>query len=282
MIILRQREYTSVHRKIGAKLKRGYVDFVDKMGRGLQSENEKSKEISRYLGSYSIQNPRILKESIKEGRDKYNARTLGAEQYGTKSRYITNREFKDYLKKTNKTENDLQKKLGNAVKSGNNIIFLSSKDAVGFDRGYDIAEHAHEVGHLKNDKLGRKFTIRNNKADQKKRHESILTVENIDKLEKSGARKKALESKGGKFIDRGIGVREYLKRAWEGRNLVKEEKEASKNAMKFLKEHGASSDELKLSKYKLKRALDTYRTEAKVYRRMPLQNMMQIKSRRRK
>lgn len=164
MIILRQREYTSVHRKIGAKVKRSYVDFVDKMGRGLQNEYRKAKEISDYNGNYSIQNPRILKESIKEARDKYNVRTLGSEQYGLKSSMATNKEFKDYLKKTKNTPEDLQEKLGNAVRGGKNFIFLSNKDTHNLNRGYDIAEHAHEVGHLKNEKLGRRFTIENKKG----------------------------------------------------------------------------------------------------------------------
>ena len=38
MIILRQKEYTSIKRKIGAKIKRGRVDFANLVGRGLQKK----------------------------------------------------------------------------------------------------------------------------------------------------------------------------------------------------------------------------------------------------
>lgn len=45
MIIIRQKEYTSLSRKIGAKLKRARVDFANSMGRKLQKENVKDQQL---------------------------------------------------------------------------------------------------------------------------------------------------------------------------------------------------------------------------------------------
>lgn len=285
MIILRQKEYTSLPRKIGAKLKRARVDFANSMGRGLRAEAYLRDATSENLNSYSIKNPRILKESIREGRKECNARTLRTEQFPnlSGSSNVSNDKIIKTLRQSNAAPEDLGEKLGNEVKKGRNIIFLSSEDTKGDKRGYDISEHAHEVGHLKNNNSISRNNQEYHKLDSSGRRKSILTAKNLKKMEKSGARKKILDSpKDSATIDKGIGLGEYFKRMKEGRVVVKEERDASKRAMKFLKEHNATPSELKAAKEKLGKALGTYKSQARIYRRLPLQNILQIDSRRRK
>lgn len=285
MIILRQQEYTSLPRKIGAKLKRTRVNLANSVGRKLRTEAYLRDAISEELNNYSIQNPRILKESIREGRNECNARTLRTEQFPNLrgSSNVSNNKIMKSLRQSNATLEDLDGKLGNEVKKGKNIIFLSSEDTKGNKRGYDIAEHAHEVGHLKNNNSISKNNQEYHKLDPSKRWKSILTAKNLKRMEKSGARKKILDSpKDSTMIDKGIGLKEYFKRVKEGRIVVREERDASKHAIKFLKDHNANSSELKAAKEKLGKALNTYKSQARIHRRLPLQNMLQIDSRRRK
>ncbi len=285
MIILRQHEYTSVSRKIGAKLKRMRTNLANKVGRDLREDIIERKKVQDDLMSTRIKDPKLLKESIKEARDKYNARTISAEDYGLKcGGAVSSRFLKEEAKVAKKEKNTLDEylgsKLGNIVRKNDNVIFLSGEDG-----NRDVAEHAHEVGHLKNDKNGGRINRIFNKLQESGRKEeqerAFKTAIRLPSMEKSGKRKKISE-KYDSDIDKGIGLKEYFKRLRKGFITVREEKNASKNALKFLKEKGASKQILDSSKDKLGKSLDTYRSEAKIYRRLPLQNMLQIKSRRRK
>lgn len=279
MIILRQKEYTSVGRKIAAKWKRKRTDFANSMGRGLKKEADKRTNTAAHLSfEDKIVDPKLLKKSIREAK-KYNARTMNSsiiEEIGSKC--IKTDNLKEIAKRNNLSIDDAYgSKLGNAIKSNDNLIFLGGGDGY-----YDVTEHAHEVGHLKNNKLKNRNNVKFHKylksGGDKKRNLSLNTSKLLPILEKSGVKRNIK----GKKIDTGTGFGEYIRRAVEGRNLVKEEENASKNALEFLKKSGASESVLSDSKSKFKKALDTYKSEAKIYRRMPLQNMLQIKSRRRK
>lgn len=276
MIIIRQKEYTSLPRKIGAKLKRARVDFANSMGRKLQKENVKDQQLQREANKIRVNDSKLLKESIREAKNKYDARTLNGSNYELGSQSIRSNEIIKAAEKSNLNLDEICKpKLANAVKKNKNIIFLS---------GSDVADHSHEVGHLKNDSNGglnnRIYHRFQDSGGSDKIKNSIKTSNLIPILEKSGKRKKVLNKS--KNIDIGSGLKEYFKRAVEGRAVVNEERKASKNAIRFLKQHGATKSILDSSKSKLDKALDSYKTEAKIYRRMPLQNSLQIESRRRK
>lgn len=280
MIILRQKEYTSLSRKIAARWKRKRTDFANSMGRGLKKETEDRKSaIDRMSFENKIVDSKLLKKSIREARDKYNSRTMNAEIIGSHgSKSIKTDNLKETAKRNNLSIEDAYgSKLGNAVKTNDNLIFLDGGNGY-----YDVSEHAHEVGHLKNNKLGRRNNIKYHKyqesGSKNRLNKALTTSKVLPLLEKSGVKRNIKSEK----IDTGCGFKEYFKRLREGRALVNEERKASRNAIKFLKNSGASKSVLSDSKKKLDKALDTYKSEAMVYRRLPLQNKLQIKSRRRK
>jgi hypothetical protein len=276
MIILRQKEYTSLPRKIGAKLKRTRVDFANLVGKGLQKNSENRDSYTTELLSSSgnkTGDKKLLTKLIGKAKNDYDARVLTAEPYFHTGN-ITSETLKKHI-----GSDDLRKvspKLANAVGKNKNIIFLSKLD------GYDPVHLAHEIGHLQNNKRNRGFNRRYHKMQDSvgnsKLELSVQTAKYIPVLEKSGNRR-YIDSNN---IDTGIGIKEYFKRALEGRDLVKEEKKASKNGIKILKQSGADKSTLSAAKESMKKALNTYKTSAKIYRRSPLQNLLLPDSRRRK
>ena len=126
MIILRQREFTSIQRKLGAKLKRGRINVAEWVGKvGIQNPNNKRLKTGKELSGYAINNPELLKESIKNARDNYNARTLGAERLKVGSSNISSTRVKQMVKEYgDEIDSSVGRKVGNAFRKGKNIILL--------------------------------------------------------------------------------------------------------------------------------------------------------------
>ena len=82
--------------------------------------------------------------------------------------------------------------------------------------------------------------------------------------------------------DPSIGISEWWKRMNRSRVVNLDEKNATKNGLKLLKKHGATKDELKKAKENLKLSGKTYKYMGRIYRKAPLKNYIQIKSRRTK
>lgn len=83
-------------------------------------------------------------------------------------------------------------------------------------------------------------------------------------------------------LDTGTGIGESFRRMGEGNAIVGEELSATRKALKILKKNGATKDELNLAKTNLGLAAKTYKEGAKIHILNPIQNKIQIPSRRRK
>lgn len=62
---------------------------------------------------------------------------------------------------------------------------------------------------------------------------------------------------------------------FQSKNVISNEKNASKNAIKLLKESGADENELKLAKESLDKSLESYKEEHKMYYKSPFINKLQ-------
>ena len=127
-------------------------------------------------------------------------------------------------------------------------IFWSKKD------GYE--QLGHEMGHIENSKS--KNPIRR----------WINKIANNPET-----RRKFTEEAGGS--DKGI--KDSIKNWITGKIILQEEKNASKNSIKRLKEIGATPEQLDVAKKNLKDALKTYKLRSKTYWMNPLYNATSIK-----
>ena len=127
-------------------------------------------------------------------------------------------------------------------------IFWSKKD------GYE--QLGHEMGHIENSKSKNPIRRWINK-----------TANNPE------TRRKFEEEVGGS--DKGI--KDSIKNWAIGKIILQEEKNASKNSIKHLKEIGATPEQLDTAKKNLKDALETYKLRSKTYWMNPLYNATSIK-----
>ena len=170
--------------------------------------------------------------------------------------------------------------------------------------GEEVETHAHELGHFQNieknrilTRAGRNQTVLNRFQNSLNTAGSIEDLKNYknnlvksnpgisdSKLialvneEKKNRINKLRQS--GK-LDTGTGIGESIKRMFEGNAVVREERRASKNAGSILKKIGASDNQIKDGNKKFSYLLQTYKENAKIHVLNPIQNKIQIPSRRR-
>ena len=249
MIIIRnieQREYSAIGRKLGNWLDKKISDADIESG-------EIGYKLSKDLG---VNNRKLLKESIREGRDKYNARTVSpwtAFGFSTKGNIIPNGSSNidtESIKKNNFKTFRKSSKMKNIVENNDNIIVHETEVITdkGKKKSARAESHAHEVGHLRNDSKGGLLIRRSRKSREK------------------------FETPSSK--DSGSGLIEGLSRTIDTAAILHDEKKASKNALRFMKEKGATKEELEKAKENLDLGLKTYKKSGTSYILRPIRKMI--------
>lgn len=134
--------------------------------------------------------------------------------------------------------------------------FNNSDDLILFKESSGNSALAHEIGHVVN----RNSRGKSAKIDKK-------AGEIIEEFHKPA------DSPGGR--DNSKGLWKSVGRFFKGKNVISNEKNASKNAIKLLKESGADENELKLAKESLDKSLESYKEEHKMYYKSPFINKLQ-------
>lgn len=277
MIILRQREYTSVKRKIGAKITRGRVNIAQWIGDYMMKRGEKNNESA--LKTISDESPRKhFKEIIKTAHNKYNTRTMNSSNFklsGSSSIPDTEK----FVQKYKNSIESLSPKTKSALKSGQGLILVddTTKDA----------SIAHELGHIKNSRKSRKYIKRAQDLNTRQRQSRAVATIGIFRKVDRGKHKgnyneyiKGLENFD--LYDTGTGLKEAAKRFRDSTAIMKEEKRATKEGLKTLKSLGANKEEIEKAKKTLENFGKTYRLGRTINVLSPIQNKIQIPNRRRK
>ena len=260
MIILRQKTYTSVLFKIKARLGAARNHIANKIQDRISEHSTKlNKALNDYEKSRELQNNNLLEAS------KNIATGLGVT---TEKKTSIPTQLIKHIDENNKKDYKIYYNPFNGIES-----------------------HSHEVGHLMNDIKDNRFTRkgRDNKIISKNRV-SVITARNIrESIENNTTKKrnKAIKRsvdllRDAEKLDTGTGILESFRRMSEGNAIVGEELSATRKALKILKKNGATKDELSLAKTNLGLAAKTYKEGAKIHVLNPIQNKIQIPSRRRK
>lgn len=247
MIILRQNNYASPIRKLRFILGRKRVDMANRLQKRTFDHFIKNQEAkARIKLNPGLQDKNLLKLS---------------DQSAEKLGFTT-------IPTDGKSEAKLLKRQ----------IFLN------WDDGVDI--HAHEVGHVKNYlKRGSKLSLGTKKEPRDRFNISLNTAAhlgNINPENKESIKEKINELREKNVLDTGKGLGETIKRMREGNAIIREENKATNKAIKFLKNNGVNKSNLEIAKNKLKDSGQTYKENAKIHVLNPIQNLIQIPSRRRK
>ena len=226
---LEQREFGLKSKAISVIKKVGKL-AGNSLEKWAEADRIKANKIIQETNSYKSKSPKVLKYLGKESKK------LGAKIIkGNKSNSIINQSSTWQRKSSNvsssiknrltKSNNKKERKLGKALIDNEYVINIPS--------GKSQAALAHEIGHVKN--IYGKYT------------EKISELN--DKVRKVYRDRRNLR----------VGFKNAIKSFKEGNILVKEEKNANKNAMKLLKSAGASKEELKDAKKELNLGVKSYR-----------------------
>jgi len=283
MIILRQREYTSVRRKINAKVARLRTNVAQKLGDYIIDRGTRNNIVASDLingGDDNIGRDK-LKPIIKEIRDKHDSRVLDTYNIdGSGSFALTDTDrAKEVWNKQGISIKDFNRKTQNALNRHKKLVFA--------DDTTNNASLAHELGHLQNSvenkKLSKKSQDPNNRAKLNSSLKTSGFFKKIDRGRHRGNYELGMKTlKDADLLDTGTGFREAFRRFRDSSAIVREERKASRRGVNFLKRLGSGKKELKASKDYLKKALGTYKTGRLISVLSPIQNKIQIDSRRRK
>lgn len=239
------------YKKYVGEARRAVGDRIGKKVNELIKDNNESINLSIGIPFNKspfreIMNPKVSRDIIKR-----NAKKNGVRMMRSNNPYISeiskaSEVNEEILRDKHKITNSRQiKKVMNAVRSGDDIIFLGKS----YGRSPDVI--AHELGHAKNYHSKNPITKLSHKVTSSM-HEPL----NNDK-----------------------GLYQIAKHAIKNRALVKEESNASKSAIKMMKEAGASKDEIRQGKINLNLALDTYKSAEKLDNSNMIYKAIQIPSR---
>jgi hypothetical protein len=280
MIILRQKQYTSLKRQIGAKIARGRVNTAQKIGDYMLKKTIENDNIAKNTFTpVENLNRNQFKNIARYAKDNYGARIMDSSNFGaTGSKVVHTQTIKDAF---GNSINNLNPKLRNAVNSNQAIIMA--------DKTTDNADLAHELGHLMNSKrkgIFNRFIKRSqnpyNRLSDTQSKETAGLFRKIDRgkyANNYGNTVNALKDNG--VLDTGTGFREAFKRLRNENAIVREENLASRNGINFLKKNGSTKEELDYAKNKLKAAGQTYKNGRIISVLSPIQNKIQIPNRRR-
>lgn len=261
---LEQREFGILSDVVNSGVKRSYQRYAGKARRSIgnklkdsiRDDMRKANLANNYAHSNMVVNGEVDKNLIRYSKGKNNSRVMNIVDRSGNSLPNGASKSKDLLNEINESSevrdelsDRMIRKLKNSAEKSDYIVTHPS--------GSGVEKLAHEIGHIENSKGGIFKGVINRMND------------NIIK-NRSGYNKYK--------SDRGIGksVKEYLK----GKVNYIEERNASKNAMKLLKDQGLDNKGLSESKRSLDAALDSYKYGNRVRYKIPLMNKIQIPSRR--
>lgn len=262
----RQKEFGIVSDIYHSGAKRAYKKYAGRARKKIAARIEKSiakdelkynNALRDYLSMNKVQNKDVERKLLREGK-KRGARTFGTDLDGMGGNYTS----------SSKTSKEIAEALhGQDKKKWQNS---ANKDAfqIVHPSGSGTELLAHELGHVDNATKGGKIR----KAINKRANSRKVRAE----FQSSGAYGND-GATGGSVLGT---IKESLRR-FKNKKLVDiEERNASKRGIKFLKENGASKEEIKQAKENLEKAGKTYKTLGKRYYKFPLLNKVQIPSRR--
>lgn len=195
-------------------------------------------------GYREVMNPKASNKIIRNNAKRLDARVMKSNSSASSMRKSS--EIDDQVLKSEGITNPRNvRKVMNATKKNRHIVMLSP----GYSKSTDTL--AHELGHVQN-------------ANSKN---PIVKV-----IHEVSGRNKRINPE-----DRGIG--NIIKNSISHKLRINEEARASRNAMKMLKNAGATEEQLKQNERNLNLALNTYKTAAKEDRIKLIRNTIQIPSR---
>lgn len=271
-----QRTYTSRLFKLKARVGRFRTGLANNLQEKINNHVKRNNTANRIAEKLpGVKDKNLLGSLIESSRENNNILTLPS-SYSSTNPNVTSIE-----------------------KNSKGQFFIFKKPNDGAD------SYAHELGHYENIKkdwlLGR---LGRNKNTRTRFQNSLNTAGSMEDLKNyknnlvksnpgiSDSKLMALvnEEKKNRInklrqsgkLDTGTGIGESIKRMFEGNAVVREERRASKNAGSILKKIGASDNQIKDGNKKLGYLLQTYKENSKIHVLNPIQNKIQIPSRRRK
>ena len=270
-----QRTYTSRLFKLKARVGRFRTGLADNLQEKINNHVKRNDTANRIAEKLpGVKDKNLLGSLIESSRENNNILTLPS-SYSSTNPNVTSIE-----------------------KNSKGQFFIFKKPSDGVD------SYAHELGHYENIKKDRLLgRLGRNKNTRTRLQNSLNTAGSIEDLKNyknnlvksnpgiSDSKLMALvnEEKKNRInklrqsgkLDTGTGIGESIKRMFEGNAVVREERRASKNAGSILKKIGASDNQIKDGNKKLSYLLQTYKENAKIHVLNPIQNKIQIPSRRR-
>lgn len=203
------------------------------------------------------------------------------------------KELSKELHRISETTDPAKKKLEEISKSGKIEVrydplgpnLSPNGKSLGVPENVSLGELGHELGHLKNSNgsNGKVFKLINNIGQSKKSLDELKIIDSIKdypiiatKRGRSLISNSNIRENTNKFFE-SDNLTESAKRFIRGRLLVQDEKNASKWALKRIK-NKLSPKVYKLEKNRQKAANDTYKHAIKVSSKIPLRNKIQIPS----
>lgn len=283
MIIKRDKEFSLVGDIYHSGAKRAYKKYVGRTRRTLAKKINKSaskdllkgvEEGGKMLDSSKVENKPIREELYREA-GKNSARVHKIDIDGQRGSYIFS---SSSLKKRSATGQNF-KKVEIDTLEGKKTIKNSNRRVKGLNKSLKLGRHdyqifntngkeelAHEIGHAMNSKtknLKKRLTnALANSTDVRK----TLNNDVKDMINYGGVKRSGLGSTIGTLIRNKI--------------IESEEKNASKNAIKLLKEKGASKDEISKAKDNLKHGLNSYKYTGRAALKSNIAQTVEIPSRR--
>lgn len=259
---IEQREYGLLSDITHSGLNRTYKKYIGRarrsIGNKLQRSISNDIERTRILAGSKETSPKVVltrktTRALTKEANSLGAKSTTIDLTSSPSTFPTGRQNAQDLTGAHYDgflNNREYKKLMNANNSYKNIIVLPRKSGA--------ESYAHEIGHLKN---------------QKMRFPRI--VQNIEN--KYGIRDDYNTSM---MRDPGQGILKGIKNYFKGRVILAEEANASNNAMKLLKKSGVKEKDLRLARKNLDTDYQTYKAGTNYYYKTPIFNKIQIPSRR--
>lgn len=255
MIILRDKNYSDQDRLILVQKEFGIKNVYKNMTHlkeSIKNDMDESNmatvanDILKF-GNIKITSPELKNKLIKYAEDK-GVKVLHFDKSG-KSYIIGHKTAKnqDLVNKVNRTSGiDKSKEVEDAINN--------NKDLINYDPNNGVEELAHELGHYNNSKSKNPIKRLINKIANRP-----ITRAKID-------RSKVVGNDGSKSILDGVG--RYINK----RAIDFEEKGATKEGLKLLRDFGANDSEIRIADTKLKNAWKTYKKGNAPYYKYPFLN----------
>lgn len=256
-----QKEF-GIKRNVLKLIAKGKRNLSNKLYKSIESNINKTDKINSEIRiDKNINNPEVEENLVKKlNKDKIDVIIGGDKNYYVN---LSDPEIKErYETLKNIPDQDIQKLYESFKKNKYHIIHPKNS-------GTDSL--AHEAGHIKNFESG---TLK-----ERKIHLSANSPKTREEFEKSviKERKYPYDEENNETtlkFDDSYGIKEGIRRYRKYKDIIREEKNASKKAISLLKDSGMKNDELRKSKEHLSKDLKTYKEGGKSYYKVPIYNRL--------